>query len=174
MGHRLFGPCTTLLIVLNTVVMMFNRNPIDPATLVLLETANDAFTLAFTVEMLLQHAALGCAQYWADGFHGFDGMIVLVSVLDVISSYGWLDMGLNPSFLRALRLLRLFRLFRAWLSLQRLLTVLGEVAGRSLVWLLLLLFLVLFIFALLGMQIFSGQFTPAAGFADANCAVNPW
>ncbi len=53
--------------------------------------------------------------------------------------------------LRAFRLLRVFKLLRSWTSLQRLLSALLSLASDFL-YLMLLLALILFIFALLGMQ----------------------
>ena len=63
--------------------------------------------------------------------------------------------------LRAFRLLRVFKLLRSWTSLQRLLTALLSLASDFL-YLMLLLALILFIFALLGMQLFGGRFVPPA------------
>ena len=61
--------------------------------------------------------------------------------------------------LRTLRLLRVFKLLKAWKSLHRLLSSLLR-ALRPLAWLLLLFALILFIFALLGMQFFGNRLGP--------------
>ena len=53
----------------------------------------------------------------------------------------------------------MFKLLRSWPSLQHLISALLD-SIVSLAWLLLLLCLVLFIFALLGMQLFGGIFLP--------------
>ena len=91
----------------------------------------------------------GC-RYWSEAFNQFDGVIVVVSVLDVASAY--VDVGVHGQVLRAFRLLRVFKLLRSWTSLQRVLhALLGSLT--SLLYLMLLLALLLFIFALLGMQV---------------------
>ena len=54
-----------------------------------------------------------------------------------------------------------FKLLRSWASLQRLVKVLLALA-KEFVYLMLLLGLILFIFALLGMQLFAGVYVPPA------------
>ena len=115
--------------------------------------------------MALKLLALGCTRYWSDGFNRFDGGIAMVSLVDVSESFLGLEV-VDAAFLRTLRLLRIFRLLRARKSLQRLIAVVGSAeALEALLWLLFLLALVIFTFALLGMQLFGGQYGPPE-FAD--------
>ena len=115
-----------------------------------LEGANAGFALLFGVEMACKHVAYGAAGYWAEPFNRFDGLVVIMSVAEVAS--GYVEAGVHGPVLRAFRLLRVFKLLRTWPSLQRVLNaLLGSL--QSFVYLMLLLALLLFVFALLGMQV---------------------
>jgi hypothetical protein len=61
--------------------------------------------------------SLGLAAYWSEPFNRFDGVVVVMSVLDIFSTLTGLDIGLNTSVLRAFRLLRVFKLARSWQAL---------------------------------------------------------
>ena len=159
-----FGQLCVGLIVLNTALMMAEYHHMPTWLAETTEAANVLLTLAFLAEMVLKHAGFGAPRYWADAFNAFDGTIVLLSVGELLVTCLDVDVGVNTSVLRAFRLLRVFKLARSWRGLQKVLGCLvNSVAGLSN--LLLLLALVIFIFALLGMQFFGGRFTPAAGFA---------
>ena len=126
-----------------------------------LETSNLYITFLFTIEMAIKLAAFGCAGYWSDAFNRFDGLIVGFSLIDVITE----DWGLLPpdapafTVLRAFRLLRVFRLLKSWTSLQKLLNALMTSLSQ-LFYLIVLISLLLFIFALLGMQLFGDRYVP--------------
>ena len=57
---------------------------------------------------------LGCYSYWADSWNVLDGVIVLLSICEMLITILLADTGVNISFLRMLRLLRLLRLLKAW------------------------------------------------------------
>ena len=88
----------------------------------------------------------------------FDGAIVTVSVVEGVLKYTNISSGENTglSALRSFRLLRVFKLARSWRNLRMLLntilTSLIDVANASF-----LLAVIMFIFTLLGMQLFGGQ-----------------
>ena len=149
-----FGAVSVGLILLNVALMMCEQYPMDPALALLLEDSNIGITLVFAAEMMLKHLAHGGVAYWAEPFNRFDGVIVLTSLLDVASAY--VSVGIHGQVLRAFRLLRVFKLLRSWSSLQRVLNALLSTL-QSLFYLMLLLALLLFIFALLGRQLFGGQ-----------------
>lgn len=156
--HPAFDGAGTVLILINTGIMMCESHPMDPDFKRFLDNCNVIFTLLFACEMALKLVAHGFFKYWADHYNRFDGFIVITSLVDVASVY--VHVGINGSFLRGLRLLRVFRLLRWWHSLQNLLNVFGVIGFRALTWLFCLLGLVLFVFALLGMQMFGMQFRP--------------
>lgn len=116
-----------------------------------LNHANHVFTSIFALEMVVKIFGLGIKNYVKDGFNDFDAIIVLVGLLEFadISSRGVL-------VLRCFRLLRIFKITRAWKSLRKILETL--VASFSAIAnLALLMFLLIFIYALIGIQFFSGE-----------------
>ena len=104
-------------------------------------------------EMLLKLVAFGCEGYWSEPFNRFDGIVVTLSCVDVVTSYLHIDIGVDAQVLRAFRLLRVFKLARSWSSLYLVIrSVLATFANlRDLF---LVLVLLLFVFALLAMQLF--------------------
>ena len=74
-------------------------------------------------EMVLKLFALGAVEYWAEPFNRFDGVVVVMSLLDIVSSQLKVDIGVNTSVLRAFRLLRVFKLARSWVGLRSVLQV---------------------------------------------------
>ncbi|KAG9509584.1 Voltage-dependent calcium channel type A subunit alpha-1, partial [Fragariocoptes setiger] len=128
--------------------------------------AEYVFLVLFIFEMLIKMYALGVRQYFESSFNRFDFFVVLGSIFEVIwSSVKEGSFGL--SVLRALRLLRIFKVTKYWSSLRNL--VISLLASmRSIISLLFLLFLFLLIFALLGMQLFGGEFNFDTGTPPAN------
>jgi len=129
--------------------------------------AEYVFLFLFIFEMCLKMYALGIRTYFESSFNKFDFFVVMGSIFEVIWSY-YKEGSFGLSVLRALRLLRIFKVTKYWSSLRNL--VISLLASmRSIISLLFLLFLFLLIFALLGMQLFGGEFnfetgTPAANF----------
>ena len=99
----------------------------------------------------------GVIGYFAESFNWVDFAIVLASAIDSIVT---ISQGSNNgalSSLRALRILRMIRLVRGWEGMQRNLRTL-IFALASLGPLCILISLFIYIFALLGMQLFGGKF----------------
>ena len=152
-----------VLILINTGAMMLEHYPMEAQLSETLATTNLVLTLAFLAEMVLKLCADGCVGYLSDPFNRFDGAIVFLSVTDLVVTYYQIEIGVNTSVLRAMRLLRVFKLVRSWTKLRRVIEAMLSAVGQ-LVDLFILLLLVIFIFALLGMTLFGGKFTPASGF----------
>ncbi|CAL8279135.1 unnamed protein product [Boreogadus saida] len=121
------------------------------------DTANKVLLSLFTVEMLLKMYALGLAHYFVAFFNRFDCFVVCGGIMETIL----VELGIMPplgiSVLRCVRLLRIFKVTRHWTALSNLVASLLN-SMKSIASLLLLLFLFLIIFALLGMQLFGGKF----------------
>lgn len=121
--------------------------------------------------MFLKMYSLGFNAYTTSQFNRFDCFVVISSILEFILVYFQLIRPLGVSVLRSARLLRIFKgLFplrrildssylvtKYWTSLRNLVSSLLN-SLRSIMSLLLLLFLFIVIFALLGMQVFGGRF----------------
>merc|ERR1719189_256778 len=107
--------------------------------------------------------------FFGSSFNRFDSIVITGSVFEVF----WVNFHVRAgsfglSALRALRLLRVFKVTKYWSSLRNLVIALMN-AISSILSLLFLLFLFIFIFALLGMQLFGGYFnfpheTPTSNF----------
>ncbi|KAL6043077.1 Sodium ion transport-associated [Balamuthia mandrillaris] len=147
------------LIVLNTVLlaMVFKNQP-DGYTLFLF-IANIVLNSLFTVEMITRLYSLGLWMYLTkDGFNLFDCLVVVIGwaeIIVVIAQGNESTPGV--AMFRALRLLRTLRFVRFWDSLTKLVKTIGRVTS-SLAYNLLLLTVVMFIFAVMGMYLFAGKF----------------
>lgn len=110
----------------------------------------------FMTEMFIKMYALGPRIYFESSFNRFDCVVISGSIFEVI----WSEVkggSFGLSVLRALRLLRIFKVTKYWSELRNLVISLLN-SMRSIISLLFLLFLFILIFALLGMQLFGGQF----------------
>jgi len=120
-----------------------------------LELFNEFFTWVFFLEMILKLIGLGWGNYKQDGYNLFDAVIVVLSLVDwTLSRIPGLDAGSALTALRALRLLRMMKLSKSWHALAEILrkTVasLKDISNFSM-----LLGLFMYIFALLGMELFA-------------------
>ncbi|BHF64352.1 hypothetical protein SprV_0200735500 [Sparganum proliferum] len=119
--------------------------------------ANIVFVVLFTIEMLLKMYSLGVRCYFDYMFNRFDCFVVICSILEIILIMTKVMPPLGVSVFRCARLLRVFKVTRYWNSLRNLVGSLLA-SMRSIASLLVLLFLFIVIFALLGMQLFGGRF----------------
>ncbi|XP_060526741.1 voltage-dependent calcium channel type A subunit alpha-1 isoform X5 [Cylas formicarius] len=128
--------------------------------------AEYVFLGLFMSEMFIKMYALGPRIYFESAFNRFDCVVISGSIFEVIWS-GVKGGSFGLSVLRALRLLRIFKVTKYWSSLRNLVISLLN-SMRSIISLLFLLFLFILIFALLGMQLFGGQFNFDDGTPPAN------
>jgi hypothetical protein len=149
----------TGMIILNTITMMLDMHPMSAGLVSFVEGANTVFTWIFIVEMCLKLVGLGFRGYMSDSFNIFDFVIVWFSIVEMImeATGGQGGAGGGISALRTFRLLRVFKLARSWKELRQLLeTILESVRDAANATVLLLI--IMFIFTLLGMQLFGGKF----------------
>ena len=159
--------CVIVLVFLNTSCVAVEHYGQPQWLTEFLFYAEYVFLFLFIFEMCLKMYALGVRIYFESSFNKFDFFVVMGSIFEVIWSY-YKEGSFGLSVLRALRLLRIFKVTKYWSSLRNLVVSLLA-SMRSIISLLFLLFLFLLIFALLGMQLFGGEFnfetgTPAANF----------
>ncbi len=95
--------------------------------------------------------------YFAGAFNWVDFVIVLSSTVDSLLNFSQGQNSGALSSLRSLRILRMVRLVRSWNGMQSVLRTLVY-ALASLGPLCILIFLFMYIFALMGMQLFGSQF----------------
>uniref|UniRef100_A0A669E9C0 Voltage-dependent P/Q-type calcium channel subunit alpha-1A n=1 Tax=Oreochromis niloticus TaxID=8128 RepID=A0A669E9C0_ORENI len=137
--------------------------------------AEFVFLGLFMSEMLIKMYGLGIQPYFHSSFNCFDCVVIVGSIFEVV----WATIKPGTSFgisvLRALRLLRIFKVTKYWAPLRNLVVSLLN-SMKSIVSLLFLLFLFIVVFALLGMQLFGGQFnfddgTPPTNFDTFAAAI---
>eukprot|EP00947_MAST-08B_sp_MAST-8B-sp1_P002459 g2459.t1 len=82
----------------------------------LLETLSHVCNVFFILEMILKHIGGGIFAYWRDALNAFDGVLVLISVIEYI--LGWVLAGSGATGVSSLKSLRMFRFFRALRALR--------------------------------------------------------
>lgn len=126
------------------------------------EICNRIFVTLFTLEMFLKMYSLGFQGYFVSLFNRFDCFVVISSILELLLTNTKVMMPLGVSVLRCVRLLRIFKVTKYWFALRNLVNSLIN-SMRAIASLLLLLFLFIVIFSLLGMQVFGGKFAETTG-----------
>jgi len=145
------------MIILNTLSLAVDRYDQSILKEKVLAVCNLIFTWLFTAEMIFKIIGLGPKCYVKDYYNVFDAFVVILSILDfAINQTLGENVGQAAGALkafRALRLLRMIKLARRWKALQEILKkMLESLEGIFYFGLLLLLFM--YIFSLLGMQLF--------------------
>ncbi|XP_022649428.1 muscle calcium channel subunit alpha-1-like isoform X5 [Varroa destructor] len=146
-----------ILVFLNTMTLASEHHNQPPWLDEFQDYANMFFVVLFTIEMLIKLYSLGFQSYFVSLFNRFDCFVVISSILETAFTYSHIMPPLGVSVLRCVRLLRIFKVTKYWASLRNLVASLIN-SMRSIISLLLLLFLFIMIFALLGMQVFGGKF----------------
>ena len=119
-----------------------------------MEWINIGFTGVYTVEMIIKLIAYK-ASYYHDGWNNFDFLIVFFAWVGLISQFMFnINVGALTTVVRAFRILRVLKLIRKAKSLKKVLNTfllaIPELANVGA-----LLFLFLFLFAILGVFLFS-------------------
>ncbi|XP_011296659.1 sodium channel protein 60E [Fopius arisanus] len=155
----LFELTITLCIVLNTGFLALEHHGMSESVRQALNIGNKVFTSIFTFECFLKLLALS-KDFFKNGWNNFDLIIVSASLIDL--AFELVD-GL--SVLRGLRLLRVLKLAQSWTTMKVLLSIIIssiEALGN----LTLVLVIVIYIFAVIGMQLFSKDYTADKFFPD--------
>ncbi|XP_052505824.1 sodium channel protein type 5 subunit alpha [Budorcas taxicolor] len=143
----------TMCIVLNTLFMALEHYNMTAEFEEMLQVGNLVFTGIFTAEMTFKIIALDPYYYFQQGWNIFDSIIVILSLMEL----GLSRMG-NLSVLRSFRLLRVFKLAKSWPTLNTLIKIIGNSVG-ALGNLTLVLAIIVFIFAVVGMQLFGKNYS---------------
>uniref|UniRef100_A0A8C5FW15 Voltage-dependent L-type calcium channel subunit alpha n=1 Tax=Gadus morhua TaxID=8049 RepID=A0A8C5FW15_GADMO len=146
-----------LLVFLNTVASASEHYGQPTWLTEMQERANKILLLLFTLEMSMKMYAFGLQIYFMALFNRFDCFVVCGGILETLLVELEFIPPIGISVLRCIRLLRIFKMTRHWAALSDLVNSLLN-SMKAICSLLLLLFLFLIIFALLGMQLFGGKF----------------
>lgn len=141
-------------VVLNTAILALDHFRAPSSIRQLLLVSELLFTFIYFIEMVLKIISAGFRSYLSRPWNAFDFGVVVLSVVGVITAYAVPTSGFG--YLGIVRVLRLFNLVDVWYSLERVLRTVLEL--RSYVYLSLLVFFYTFVFALIGRQLFAGQF----------------
>ncbi|EDW31559.1 GL11199 [Drosophila persimilis] len=148
----LFELAITLCIVLNTAFLAMEHHGMSESFRNALDVGNKVFTSIFTFECIVKLMALS-KDFFLCGWNIFDLLIVTASLLDII-----FELVDGLSVLRGLRLLRVLKLAQSWTTMKVLLSIIISTIG-ALGNLTLILVIVIYIFAVIGMQLFSKDYT---------------
>uniref|UniRef100_A0AAY4EW23 Sodium channel protein n=1 Tax=Denticeps clupeoides TaxID=299321 RepID=A0AAY4EW23_9TELE len=158
----------TICIVLNTLFMALEHYPMTDEFDRMLSVGNLVFTGIFTAEMVFKLIALDPYFYFQQGWNIFDGIIVCLSLM---------ELGLSNveglSVLRSFRLLRVFKLAKSWPTLNTLIKIIGNSVG-ALGNLTLVLAIIVFIFAVVGMQLFGKNYQDCVCKISIDCTLPRW
>nr|XP_013800482.1 PREDICTED: sodium channel protein type 4 subunit alpha-like [Apteryx mantelli mantelli] len=158
----------TICIVLNTLFMAMEHYPMTEEFENVLTVGNLVFTGIFTAEMVLKLIALDPYEYFQQGWNIFDSFIVTLSLVEL----GLANVQ-GLSVLRSFRLLRVFKLAKSWPTLNMLIKIIGNSVG-ALGNLTLVLAIIVFIFAVVGMQLFGKSYMECVCKISADCTLPRW
>uniref|UniRef100_A0A8C9ZNL0 Sodium channel, voltage gated, type V-like, alpha b n=1 Tax=Sander lucioperca TaxID=283035 RepID=A0A8C9ZNL0_SANLU len=158
----------TVCIVLNTLFMAMEHYPMTDEFNGMLSIGNLVFSGIFTAEMVLKIIALDPYYYFQTGWNIFDSIIVCLSLMEL----GLSDVE-GLSVLRSFRLLRVFKLARSWPTLNTLIKIIGNSMG-ALGNLTLVLAIIVFIFAVVGMQLFGKNYQDCVCKISKDCTLPRW
>ena len=142
-------------IILNSICLSITWYGQPDVLFVAMEWINNAFALIYTVEMVIKLIAIKI-NYFLDGWNVFDFLIVLFALVGFIFENVFkVKFGALTTVVRAFRILRVLKLIRKAKNLRKILNTfllaIPELANVGA-----LLFLFLFLFAVLGVFLFSG------------------
>ncbi|XP_016148130.1 sodium channel protein type 2 subunit alpha-like [Sinocyclocheilus grahami] len=159
----------TICIVINTVFMAMEYYPMQNDYVYMLSTANVVFIGIFAAEMIFKIIALDPYTYFQEGWNIFDSIIVTLSLLELCLANVVSGIG----FLRPFRLLRVFKLAKSWPTLNMLIKIIGNSLG-ALSNLTLVLAIIVFIFAVVGMQLFGKNYRDCVCKISEDCTLPRW
>ncbi|XP_028398945.1 sodium channel protein 60E-like isoform X2 [Dendronephthya gigantea] len=159
--HPMFDWFITSVIFLNTIALAVEHHGMNRKFEKALDNINLTCTFVFILEMFLKVTALSLQGYIQSRWNILDGLIIVISVVELLIVWCVPDIthGLGFSVLRTFRLVRILKLAQSWVTMRALLSTIGASIGQ-LGNLTLLLAIVTYTFAVIGMQLFSGSFTP--------------
>ncbi|XP_074841617.1 sodium channel protein type 5 subunit alpha-like [Carettochelys insculpta] len=160
----------TLCIVMNTTFMALEHYQMTKTFKHMLNKGNLVFTGIFTAEMILKIIALDPYYYFQQRWNIFDSLIVTFSLLEL--SLYTRKQTRRLTIFRAFRLLRVFKLAKSWPTLNTLIKIIGNSLG-ALSNLTLVLGIIVFIFAVVGMQLFGKSYYDNR-YKISDCSMPRW
>ena len=151
--HHHFENAITVAIVANTILLAVQYRDMSEQVETILTSCHYAFLCLFCVELVLKVLANGILGYVRDRYNVFDATIVIAGLIEV--AFGNSSFAVARAF-RLLRVLRATRLIARNKNIRRLIDIALE--GLSSIFSFCgLLFVFVFVFTVLGMQLFGGK-----------------
>ena len=155
-NHKLFEHTITFFIVCNTILMAIKHYRMSKLLEDISEQSNYVFAIVFNVEMILKLIGLG-KIYFYTMWNNFDMAIVFATDFGILLKV----LNLNESFqsaatvIRGFRIMRMFKLIRSSVHMRLILDTVFNILPQisNVMQLIVLLF---FIYAALGINLFSG------------------
>ncbi|KAM8844060.1 voltage-dependent T-type calcium channel subunit alpha-1H [Spinachia spinachia] len=170
-SHKLFDHVVLVFIFLNCITIALERPGIQLLSKerVFLSVSNYVFTVIFLAEMAVKVVALGFCfgkqTYLQSSWNVLDGLLVLVSLVDILVSMAYTGGNRILGILRVLRLLRTLRPLRVIsrapglkLVVETLITSLRPIGN-----IVLICCAFFIVFGILGVQLFKGKFYHCEG-----------
>uniref|UniRef100_A0A4W5R353 Sodium channel protein n=1 Tax=Hucho hucho TaxID=62062 RepID=A0A4W5R353_9TELE len=158
----------TICIVLNIMFMAMEHYPMTLQFEEVLSVGNLVFTGIYTAEMVLKLIAMDPYYYFQVGGNIFDSFIVTISLLEL-----WLADVSGLSVLRAFRLMRVFKMSKSCPTLSMIIKIIGNSVG-TLGNLILVLAIIVFMFAVGGMQLFGKSYEEHVCKISWGCTLPRW
>jgi hypothetical protein len=155
-----FAWFTTGIIVINTGIMASEYYGMTDTHQQFNADMNVVLNVCFAIEMAMKMFGLGIKGYVSDQMNIFDGVVVLLGMIEIILAGQANLKGLLV--LRAFRLLRVFKLARRWKTLRIMLVKLLR-SVKAIGYLGLLMAIIIFIYTLLGKQLFQNKMDDGSG-----------
>uniref|UniRef100_A0AAQ5XIM3 Voltage-dependent T-type calcium channel subunit alpha-1H n=1 Tax=Amphiprion ocellaris TaxID=80972 RepID=A0AAQ5XIM3_AMPOC len=175
-SHKIFDHVVLVFIFLNCITIALERPDIQPHSTerVFLSVSNYVFTVIFLAEMTVKVVALGFCfgkqSYLQSSWNILDGLLVFVSLVDILVSLAYTGGNRILGILRVLRLLRTLRPLRVIsrapglkLVVETLITSLRPIGN-----IVLICCAFFIVFGILGVQLFKGKFYHCEGLDTKN------
>ncbi|KAL5110706.1 hypothetical protein TcWFU_007734 [Taenia crassiceps] len=149
-----FEYCIFIFILINTICLGMKFEGQPPVYADALDYLNMIFTGVFTVEFILKLTALGFKNYFNDLWNVFDFIIVVGSFVDIVLSHiAENSKFISINFFRLFRVMRLVKLLSRGEGIRTLLWTFVK-SFQALPYVALLILMLFFIYAVIGMQMF--------------------
>ena len=154
--HPLFYNLMSVLIIVNALLMSIEHYGMNKAMVDTLEALNVVFVACFAFETTMKLFVMRWKVYFADRFNVLDLLIVIISIVEIL----FLSSASFSIFriFRLVRVIRIIKIARRWRILRHIVKTVGS-SLSYMGYLLLLLMLFIYVFAILGRQLFAGKIT---------------
>lgn len=155
--HPIFENSITVFIGLNTLTMALKFDGMPEEMKTFFSYLNYIFSFIFNAEMIMKLLGLGVSQYFDDSWNNFDAFVVVATDFGIILNFlnvGSSSFSTAATVIRAFRIMRIIRLVKKKKDIKLILDTLFNIIPQITNFIG-LLFLLLFIYTALGINIFS-------------------